>query len=224
MLNKPIPLYMVTGAAFHVAADLPGERKLPKAGELPLWSDGLKMLRAAEKSGGDYVLRASIPYCVSERVGIALAWMSAITAYPLFAQVAELIGRQLILYGETTTTTIHRRTAELMGENDSTKRKTAAAINTMVNWGVIAKTDRTITIGHKKIYLDDEGLTGLMIEAICRYKGALSLYDLDHSPLFFAVNMTASPVMAARNNSNLRVHYGYSFQPIAIFEQSNRHA
>lgn len=68
---------------------------------------------------------------------MALHWCMALRSHPLFASIADSIGRLIKLHGEFTASQVLRRIKEQYGDRASVVRATAAVIQTLVAWGVI---------------------------------------------------------------------------------------
>jgi hypothetical protein len=61
---------------------------------------------------------------------LALSWAMAITTYPFFGRVAEIVGRLTALQGDCTSVEVHRRMAEAYGEREGTRRMTNMVLQT----------------------------------------------------------------------------------------------
>lgn len=72
---------------------------------------------------------------------MALHWCMALRSHPLFASIADSIGRLIKLHGEFTSSQVLRRIKEQYGDRASVVRATAAVIQTLVAWGVIVLLD-----------------------------------------------------------------------------------
>ena len=72
----------------------------------------------------------------------ALCWGMAITAYPFFGKVAELIGRLTSIQGDSASAEIHRRMAETYGERETAHRAANRVMQTQDNWGALERIDK----------------------------------------------------------------------------------
>jgi hypothetical protein len=59
----------------------------------------------------------------------------AITTYPFFGRVAEIVGRLTALQGDCASAEVHRRMAEAYGEREGTRRMTNMVLQTQESWG-----------------------------------------------------------------------------------------
>ena len=72
---------------------------------------------------------------------MSLHWAMALRSHPLFASIADSIGRLIKLHCEFTSSQVLRRIKEQYGDRASVIRATAAVIQTLVAWGVIKLLD-----------------------------------------------------------------------------------
>ena len=68
---------------------------------------------------------------------LPLHWGMALASHPLFAGIADNIGRLLKLHGEFTALQINRRLKEQLGDRASILRATEAVLQTLTEWQVI---------------------------------------------------------------------------------------
>jgi len=75
-----------------------------------------------------------------DRVGIH--WAMSIAAYPFFVEVAEVVGRLLVLQGEVDRQAVVRRMLEVWGDRPAVSRGSRAVWTSITNWGVLCETER----------------------------------------------------------------------------------
>ncbi|MDP1647940.1 MAG: hypothetical protein Q8M01_07045 [Rubrivivax sp.] len=68
---------------------------------------------------------------------LPLHWGMALASHPLFAGIADNIGRLLKLHGEFTALQINRRLKEQLGDRASILRATEAVLQSLMEWQVI---------------------------------------------------------------------------------------
>ncbi len=122
---------------------------------------------------GDFADRgAAIARATSDAALPALCWGMAITAYPFFGKVAEVIGRLSAIQGDCTTIEVQRRMAETYGERETAYRATNRVIQTQASWAGIVRTDEGRRIVRREpLMIRDETLVTWLIEGAIRYAG-----------------------------------------------------
>lgn len=117
----------------------------------------------------------------------ALTWGMAITTYPFFGKVAELVGRLSTLQGDCASTEVHRRMSEIYGEREGTYRMTNMALQSQASWGALERVDKSKRLVRlKPLIVSDEQAVAWLVEAVLRYVGrALTIPALSsHAVLY----------------------------------------
>ncbi|MGF6227938.1 hypothetical protein QFZ27_001893 [Inquilinus ginsengisoli] len=120
-----------------------------------------------------------------------LTWGMAITTYPFFGKVAEIVGRLTSLQGDCASAEVQRRMAEIYGEREGTRRMTNMVLQSQANWGAIDRTMNGKRLARMpKIKVSEPKLIAWLVEACVRYsKRSLSVTTLDSYPLIFPFEM-----------------------------------
>ncbi len=138
---------------------------------------------------------------------LQFAWGSAITSYPFFGKVSELVGRLTSLQGDCSVAEIHRRMMENYGERQVVKRATQAVIQTQLNWGVIerlAEGKRLVRL--KPVVVSDEDAVAWLIEASLRYVGkTVPLATLTSLPVLYPFALDQPIAYLASKSPTLEV-------------------
>lgn len=137
----------------------------------------------------------------------ALHWGMAVATYPFFGKVAELIGRLSVLQGDCASAEIHRRMSETYGEREGTYRMTNMVIQSQVGWGAVERVEKgKRVIRLAPVVVEDDELTGWLIEAALRYAGKpLTITSLQSQPVLFPFNMTRPLAYLLSNSEHLAV-------------------
>lgn len=137
---------------------------------------------------------AAIARATSDAAIPALCWGMAITAYPFFGKVAEVIGRLSAIQGDCTTIEVHRRMAEAYGERETAYRATSRVIQTQASWTGIARADQGRRIVRREaLMIHDETLVTWLIEAAIRYAGkALPVATLQSATVLYPFGLAGS--------------------------------
>lgn len=150
---------------------------------------------------------------------LPLCWGMAISTYPFFGKVAELIGRLSSLQGDCASAEVHRRMSEVYGEREGTKRMTNMVMQTQASWGTLQRTDN----GKRLIKLPTtplrhEMVVAWIIEAAARYTGkAISLTALQSLPVLYPFALDCLPAFVVLNSTHLELRSeGATSQFVAI--------
>jgi hypothetical protein len=148
-----------------------------------------------------------------------LTWGMAITTYPFFGKVAEIVGRLTALQGDCASAEVHRRMAEIYGEREGTRRMTNMVLQSQASWGAI---DRTLNgkrlVRKPKTQVNEPKLIAWLVEACVRYSGRpLSITTLDSYPSVFPFQMKEplSYVLSSSGTVELRTD-GISNQVVDV--------
>src|SRR5207253_1605173 len=96
----------------------------------------------------------------------ALSWGMAITTYPFFGRVAEIVGRLTALQGDCASAEVHRRMAEAYGEREGTRRMTNMVLQTQESWGAIERTSKGKRLVRRpKLMLREGKVINWLVEA-----------------------------------------------------------
>jgi hypothetical protein len=115
----------------------------------------------------------------------ALNWGMAITTYPFFASVAEIVGRLTALQGDCASAEVHRRMAEVYGEREATGRMTNMVLQTQASWGSIERTEKGRRLVRKsKLVLTDARIVAWVVEACVRcWRRPPAVASMDTNPI-----------------------------------------
>jgi len=149
----------------------------------------------------------------------ALTWGMAISSYPFFGKVAELIGRLSSLQGDCAVAEVRRRMSELYGERDSTQRTILRVIQSQADWGAIERTEkgkRLVKLAPTSV--DNEALVAWLVEAMLRYAGkALPVSALPSQAVMYPFVFDHSLGYLISKSSNLLIHsQGPSSQLVSL--------
>ncbi len=149
----------------------------------------------------------------------ALCWGMAISTYPFFGKVTELVGRLSAIQGDCASAEIHRRMSEVYGEREGTLRMTNMVLQTHASWGFLQRVEkgkRVVKLSSTPI--DSDELTAWLIEGAVRYAGKpLAIASLQSQPVLFPFSMGRPLAFVASNSLALEVRSeGPSNQYVAL--------
>jgi len=124
----------------------------------------------------------------------ALTWGMALSTYPFFGKVAEIVGRLTALQGDCASAEVHRRMAEIFGEREGTHRMTNMVLQSQASWGAIERVDKGKRIVRKTpIDLDASPAAAWLTEACVRYSGrSLPVAGLGSNPIIYHFSLGGS--------------------------------
>jgi hypothetical protein len=124
----------------------------------------------------------------------ALSWGMAISAYPFFGKVAEIVGRLTSIQGDCTSSEVHRRMSELYGEREGTRRMTNMILQTQASWGAICRTKRGKQLAReRKQAIENPKLIAWMVEALAlNAKRSLSVNGIELNPIIYPFDLGKS--------------------------------
>ena len=157
----------------------------------------------------DFANRAVRIYLDAQDTPIsALTWGMAITTYPFFGKVAEIVGRLTAIQGDCASAEVHRRMAELYGEREGTRRMTNMVLQSQASWGAIERVQNGRRLVRKsKMPLQDSSATTWMVEACVRYAGRpLSIAGVDTYPIIYPFELVGSLSYLLSNTPALEIH------------------
>jgi hypothetical protein len=136
-----------------------------------------------------------------------LHWGMAISSYPFFGKLAELIGRLSSLQGDCTSAEVHRRMSEIYGERETTSRSSTMIFQTLADWGVLQRIDNgKRLVKPAPTVLQNEALIVWIVEAAVRYKGdVVSLKSLPALPVLFPYQLHCPLAYVVSNSKNLEL-------------------
>lgn len=166
-----------------------------------LWLEPrLELKSYADRGAAIYKAHPEVP-------AAAVHWGMAVSAYPFFGKVAELIGRLSGLQGDCASAEVHRRMSETYGEREGTYRMTNMVIQSQADWGAVQRVEK----GKRVLRLapavvENDELTVWLIEAALRYAGKpLAIANLQSQPVLFPFNLTRPLAYLVSNNEYLAV-------------------
>lgn len=138
----------------------------------------------------------------------ALAWGMAITTYPFFGKVAELIGRLSSLQGDCAVAEVRRRMSELYGEREGTQRTTYRVIQSQADWGAIERIEKgKRLVRMPQINVNNEEAVAWLIEALLRYVGkALPVSATSSQAVLYPFGFEQSLGYLISKSPNLSTH------------------
>jgi hypothetical protein len=137
----------------------------------------------------------------------ALHWGMAISSYPFFGKLAELVGRLSSLQGDCSTSEVCRRVNEIYGESEGIRRVANRVIQTQADWGVLQRIDNgKRLVKQTPTTLQNEALIVWIVEAAVRYKGdVVSLKSLPALPTLFPYQLDCPLAYVVSNSKNLEL-------------------
>lgn len=201
-----------------IAISLPGKESQRKA------LDILKRLWIKPFSGlNDFVERGKQIYkSTGSNNVLPLSWGSSIAAYSFFGKTAEITGRLITLQGDCSIKEIQRRMAELYGERNGIERSVARVLQSQAAWNAFYRDEENKRLFKKpELIIDNEELTGWLIEAALRYNGKpINISSLQSLPFLYPFKFTQSLMYLISNNSNLLVNSaGFNNQFVSLREK-----
>ena len=151
----------------------------------------------------------------------ALSWGMAISTYPFFGKVAELMGRLSALQGDCTSAELHRRMSEIYGEREGTYRMTNMVLQSQANWGAMERVDKgKRLIRRAPTILNSDHLVAWLVEAVLRYTGkAMSIPALQSMPVIYPFALDRPIAYVASNSPPLELRSeGSANQFVALRE------
>ena len=136
-----------------------------------------------------------------------LSWGMAIASYPFFGQVAELLGRLSSLQGDCTSAEIHRRMSEVYGEREGTYRMTNMVLQSMANWGAVARLDSGKRLVRRELLkVTSERIAEWLVEAVLRFSNKpVSITSVWSMPVIFPIVLPQALAHIASKSSFLEL-------------------
>jgi hypothetical protein len=138
---------------------------------------------------------------------LALSWAMAITTYPFFGRVAEIVGRLTALQGYCTSVEVHRRMAEAYGEREGTRRMTNMVLQTQESWGAIERTEKgKCLVRRPKLSIREPKVVAWLVEACVRYaRRPLAVASMDSNPVAYPFDFGNSLSYVLSNSGALEL-------------------
>lgn len=138
---------------------------------------------------------------------LALSWAMAITTYPFFGRVAEIVGRLTALQGDCASAEVHRRMAESYGEREGTRRMTNMVLQTQESWGGIERTEKGKRLVRRpKLSIHNTKAVAWLVEACVRYvRRPLRVPSMDSNPVAYPFNFGSSLSYVLSNSADLEL-------------------
>jgi hypothetical protein len=135
----------------------------------------------------------------------AFAWGAALTAYPFFGRVAEIVGRLTSLHGECSTADVHRRMSELYGDRAVVKRAAQAVLQTQTDWGGAERIEGGTRLARRSAYRISDGRTFTwLIESVLRFHAkGMPVASIATSPLLYPFSFDGSVAYAIATDPRL---------------------
>jgi hypothetical protein len=138
---------------------------------------------------------------------LVLNWAMAITTYPFFGRVAEIVGRLSALQGDCATAEVHRRMAEAYGEREGTRRMTNMVLQTQESWGAIERTAKGKRLVRRpKPSIHKAQVIAWLVEACVRYaRRPLAVASMDTNPVAYPFAFGSSLSYVLSNSAELEL-------------------
>lgn len=138
---------------------------------------------------------------------LALSWAMAITTYPFFGRVAEIVGRLTALQGDCASAEVHRRMAEAYGEREGTRRMTNMVLQTQESWGAIERTEKGKRLVRRpKLLIHEAKVVPWLVEACVRYaRKPLAVATMDSNPVAYPFDFGRSLSYTLSNSAVLEL-------------------
>ncbi len=137
----------------------------------------------------------------------ALSWGMAITTYPFFGKVAEIVGRLTALQGDCASAEVHRRMSELFGEREGTRRMTNMVLQSQASWGTIERIENgKRLVRQPKIAITGQEAVAWLVEACIRYSNrSVALTGIDLLPVIYPFELKEALGFAIANSCALEL-------------------
>jgi hypothetical protein len=138
---------------------------------------------------------------------LVLNWAMAITTYPFFGRVAEIVGRLSALQGDCATAEVHRRMGEAYGEREGTRRMTNMVLQTQESWGAIERTSKGKRLVRRpKPSIHKVQVIAWLVEACVRYaRRPLAVASMDTDPVAYPFGFGSSLSYVLSNSAALEL-------------------
>jgi len=136
-----------------------------------------------------------------------LHWGMAISSYPFFGKLAELVGRLSSLQGDCSTSEVCRRVNEIYGESEGIRRVANRVIQTQADWGVLQRIDNgKRLVKQAPTVFQNEALIVWIVEAAVRHRGdVVSLKSLSSLPVLFPYELNCPLAYVVSNSEYLEL-------------------
>jgi len=154
----------------------------------------------------DFADRGVAIYKTQPEVPItALCWGMAITAYPFFGKVAELMGRLYAIQGDCATAELHRRMDETYGQREGTRRMTNMVVQSQAHWGTIERHGKGLRIKRSmQTIVANRALVAWLVESGLRYVGKPVLASsIQGLPVLFPFTLNAPLTLVAATDPSI---------------------
>jgi hypothetical protein len=147
---------------------------------------------------------------------LALSWAMAITTYPFFGRVAEIVGRLTALQGDCASAEVHRRMAEAYGEREGTRRMTNMVLQTQESWGAIERTEKGKRLVRRpKLSIQEFKVVAWLVEACVRCaRRPLAVASMDSNPVAYPFDFGSSLSYVLSNSAALELRSDSMSNPI----------
>lgn len=131
----------------------------------------------------------------------------AITTYPFFGRVAEIVGRLTALQGDCASAEVHRRMAEAYGEREGTRRMTNMVLQTQESWGAIERSEKGKRLVRRpKLLVHEAKVVAWLVEACVRYaRRPLAVASMDTNPVAYPFDFGRSLSYVLSNSAVLEL-------------------
>ena len=199
----------------HLRTELPGKESRAKASGIVfrIWYDiSSQHIKLRNRALG------LVPR-ISGQERIWLHWGMAALAYPFFRDIAELIGRLLVLQDDFTTAQVQDRIRTTWGDRNTSTEAAQKLVTSFLDWGVLRSTNKK---GHfllaRRMTTDISDLEIWLLEALleARASSEIEAQHLLRLPELFPFHLRTT-VGDLRRSSAFDVHrQGFDMDMIAL--------
>lgn len=174
----------------------------------------LKRLWLRPNSELDDLIERCIASASDKQSLVPLHWVMAVSAYPFFGKVAELVGKLTALQGDCTSAELHRRMSEIYGEREGTYRMTNMVLQTQAEWGVLSRTGKRLErTGALRVTQTD--VASLLAESAIRHQNRpIAASTIFSVPVLFPFKITARPAQLTARQGSLELRPNSRGEPL----------
>ncbi|MDD3288787.1 MAG: hypothetical protein PHX43_07290 [Alphaproteobacteria bacterium] len=156
----------------------------------------------------DFANRGLAIYMAQKDIPVlAMCWGMAISTYPFFGKVAELVGRLTSIQGDCSSAEVHRRMCEIYGEREGTRRMANMAIQSQASWGALQRIENgKRIIRMPQTTVNNKDLIAWLLESALRCVGTpVSMSSIQSLPMLFPFLMDQPLAYVVSNSPNLDI-------------------
>lgn len=140
-------------------------------------------------------------------------WVMAVSAYPFFGKVSELVGKLTALQGDCTSAELHRRMSEIYGEREGTYRMTNMVLQTQAEWGTIRRVGKRLERSDP-LRIAHNDVAALLAEAAIRHQAKpISASSIFSVPVLYPFKVTTRTAQIASRSTGLELRANSRGEP-----------